>query len=83
MPDNTEPLPAVQPQSIVTLRIADERDKTMWVTERPSMVLAMIQDARDGRGQEAPMIALTRWRAMSTSRFLTRFDNVVSVEPYR
>jgi hypothetical protein len=70
------------PSAIVTLKIADERDKTMWVTESPQVVVAMIQDTRDGNEPTAPMVALTRWRAGATSPFYTRFDNIASVEEY-
>lgn len=73
----------VQPQAIVTLKVAHEHDKTLWVTERPSQVVARIQDAKSGQGPNAPMIELTRWRAMHTDVFYTRFDNVTNVESYR
>ena len=75
--DNTE-----RPQAVITLKVADDRDKVIWVTQSVTDVVARIEDANKGYGS-APLIELTRWRAMSTDAFYTRFDNVVSVEAYR
>ena len=76
----------VQPQAIVTLKVADERDRVMWVEEPPSAVLARIQDAREGRtgtNVESPMIKITAVRGMEPHDFWTRFDNVANVQAYR
>ena len=73
-----------QPLAIVTLKVAAEgRQLDHWVAERPSKVIALIQDAKSGQGPNAPMVELTTIRGMKGSEFFTRFDNIASVEAYR
>jgi hypothetical protein len=61
--------------AIVTLRVAEERDKQVWVTEDIDEVLARVNDP------EAPrLITFTRVCGMEGHPFYTRPDNVVNVE---
>lgn len=71
----------VQPQAIITLKVADERDRTMWVAETPEQVLDAINYAHNVGAQ--PLVTLTRIMGMEPSPFHTRYDNIANVEPYR
>lgn len=64
------------PRSIITLKIADERDKRIYVAETPEAVRAMVN------GSLGSLVVLTRWRAGHLSEFNTRPDNVVNVAEY-
>jgi hypothetical protein len=72
----------IHPKAIITLKVADDRDKVMWVTEEPKVVLARMANAREGKPKDGPMVSLSRWRGGEVSDFQTRHDNIVSVEAY-
>ena len=64
------------PESIVTLRVAEDGDRQMWVAEEPEMVLRLA-----AHGDQ--MITLTRVRGMEGQPFHTRAANIINVEAYR
>lgn len=81
-----------QPQAIVTLKVADERDRTIWVAETPDDIYRAIGYASAGKGYGDgvrnlaepgnPLLTLTRIQGMKGADFRTRFDNIASVGAY-
>lgn len=59
--------------AVVTLRVADEGDKRIWVTETPNDVHRLVETGK-------PLIKLTRVKSMGTVEFLTQPNNIVNVE---
>jgi hypothetical protein len=70
------PLPEgmVEPKAAVTLKVANEGDKTIWVAESAEDVLFLVNNAKTS------LITLTRVKGFMPSEFHTRFDNVANVE---
>lgn len=71
------------PRAIVTLKVADEGDRTIWVTESLDEVEARVSGhaAEQVRGRGgSPLIRLSRVKAMKAEPFFTRFDNVANIE---
>ena len=62
------------PKAVVTLKVADQADKTLWVTESPAQVLSLCD--------EDSMVTLTRWYASRTAAFHTRGTNIINVREY-
>lgn len=50
--------PGPQPMSVVHLKVAEEQDKTMWVTEEPHDILNRIALARSS---DEGRVGLSRW----------------------
>jgi hypothetical protein len=65
------------PKAILTLKRAEDQDKTVWVTETHDQVRNMVANAVLA-GE--PLITFTRVVGGHGKLFSTRPDNVVSVE---
>jgi hypothetical protein len=75
------------PQTVVTLKVANEKDKTLWVTESIDTIherkyQSIYDESANTRDVRNHMIRLTRWTVKDTSDFWTRTDNIVSLEAY-
>ena len=67
----------VAPKAIVTLKVADEADRELWVTETVDQVRERIRNHARGRD---PLLQLMRIKGMRPEPFYTRFDNVANVK---
>jgi hypothetical protein len=67
----------ISPQSVVTFKVAEDRDKQIWTTETVEQVRQLIAESDNN------LIRLSRWRAMEVSEFWTRPENIMNVEAYR
>jgi hypothetical protein len=75
------------PKTVVTLKVADAKDKTLWVAEDIAAIHARQWYVANGREPEdgnvrGNMIRLTRWTVNDVSDFWTRADNIVNLAPY-
>jgi len=74
------------PKAVVTLKVADAKDKTLWVAEDIAEILARQWYVANGTEWEgnvrSSMIRLTRWTVKDVSDFWTRADNIVNLAPY-
>lgn len=66
-----------QPQSIVTLRVAEDRDRTIWLTEDAATVRDRTNNCEDR------LVTFTRWVGGETVPFSTRPDNIVNITENR
>jgi hypothetical protein len=70
----TLPEGLVQPQAVVTLKVADDGDRVIWTEESRETVHGLVN------GAQTRLITLTRVKGMKGSLFSTRPDNVANVE---
>jgi hypothetical protein len=63
----------VDARAVITLKVADEGDKTIWVTDDVETVTRLINDCTDR------LVTLTRVKGMRPYPFSTRPDNIANI----